>query len=212
MDTGSIKSAYRRYARHYDKIFGPIFDPGRRKAMSLMEPLPGKRVLEVGVGTGISLSYYPRDSRVVGIDISHEMLEIARRRCEREGLQQVEALVEMDAENLAFEDNSFDVVIAMYVASVVPNPDRLMEEMARVCHPDGKLLVVNHFASRNPVVRTFEKGLSPLSRYLGFRPTMDLSELPEPEGFERKGVHPTNLFGYWKLVDFNGASDSARLA
>lgn len=212
MDIDSIKSAYRRYARIYDRVFGPVFRPGRKKAMKLMDPLSGKRVLEVGVGTGISLPDYPGDSRVVGIDISPEMLDIARQRCEREQLGHVEAILEMDAENLAFEDDGFDIVIAMYVASVVPNPDRLMAEMARVCKPGGRLLVVNHFASRNPVVRTFEKGLSPLSHILGFRPSMELTELPEPEGFQRTAVHPTNLFGYWKLVDFEGGSDRAQAA
>lgn len=212
MDIGSIKSAYRRQARYYDRIFGPIFEPGRKKALEMMQPLNGKRVLEVGVGTGISLPQYPQDCEIVGIDVSREMLDIAERRRREEGLENVEALLEMDAENLSFREDSFDLVIAMYVASVVPNPDQLMAEMARVCRPGGRILVVNHFASRNPVIRVLEKGISPLSHLLGFRPTMDLSELPEPEGFQCEGVHPTNLFGYWKLVNFNGAGQSSHPA
>jgi phosphatidylethanolamine/phosphatidyl-N-methylethanolamine N-methyltransferase len=204
MDIHSIKSAYRRYAKHYDTMFGAIFNPGRRLAIDLLEPLAGKRILEVGVGTGLSLPFYPADSRIVGIDISSDMLEIARRRKDEQGLDNVEALLEMDAEQLEFEDGAFDAVIAMYVASVVPNPARLMAEMSRVCRHTGNILVINHFASRNPVLRTVERGLSPLSRIVGFRPSMDLSELPEPPGFHCKDIYRANLMGYWKLVHYRG--------
>lgn len=221
MDITSIKSAYRRYARYYDRLFGPVFAPGRRLAVQSMGEQSGKRILEVGVGTGLSLPYYQEDARVVGIDISAEMLAIARKRAETQQLQQVEALLEMDAENLRFDDDSFDAVIAMYVASVVPNPKHLMSEMARVCKPGGNLLVINHFASSNPILRAMEWLLSPLSRFVGFRPSMDISELPLPDGFERLGVHRANMFGYWKLVHYRNqesaqpgqaSSDRARIS
>lgn len=202
MDNASIKAAYRRYARYYDRLFGRVFAPGRQLAIQNLGEQSGKRILEVGVGTGLSLPYYQQDTRVVGIDISAEMLAIARERANSESLAHVEALLEMDAENLSFENNSFDAVIAMYVASVVPNPGHLMAEMARVCKPGGDLLVINHFASTNPILRGFEWLLSPLSRFVGFRPSMDISELPLPDGFERLGVYRANLFGYWKLVHY----------
>jgi len=202
MDIASIKSAYRRYARHYDRFFGPVFAPGREMAIEKLTPQSGKRVLEVGVGTGLSLPHYERDTRIVGIDISTHMLDIARERVKRESLDHVEDLLEMDAENLSFEDDSFDAVIAMYVASVVPNPDRLMAEMARVCKPGGHLMVINHFASENRLLRGMEWALSPLSRFLGFRPSMDISELPQPESFNRVGIYRANLMGYWKLVHY----------
>lgn len=204
MDTESIKSAYRRYARIYDRVFGPVFAPGRDMAIDMLAPQSGKRILEVGVGTGLSLPHYESDTRVVGIDISPDMLDIARKRVSEQNLDHVEALMEMDAENLSFENDGFDVVIAMYVASVVPNPDRLMAEMARVCKPGGDIMVINHFASENIVLRSLERGLSPLSGFVGFRPSMDLAELPCPDGFRQVGIHRANLMGYWKLVHFRG--------
>lgn len=210
MDTESIKSAYRRYARIYDRVFGPVFAPGRDMAIDMLAPQSGKRILEVGVGTGLSLPHYESDTRIVGIDISPDMLDIARKRVSEQNLDHVEALLEMDAEKLSFEDDSFDAVIAMYVASVVPNPDRLMAEMARVCKPGGDIMVINHFASENVILRGLERGLSPLSGFVGFRPSMDLDELPCPDGFRQIGIHRANLMGYWKLVHFRGdASEGA---
>jgi len=202
MDLVSIRSAYRRYANHYDRIFGPVFAPGRRLALRALGIGAGQRVLEVGVGTGLSLPYYHAESRVVGIDISPEMLAKAQERTEREGLTQVESLLEMDAENLDFPDNSFDAVVAMYVASVVPHPDKLISEMRRVCIPGGDIIIINHFASSNPVLRQLEKGLRPLSRMLGFRPDMDLDSLPQQADFQRIGVSNANIFGYWKMVHY----------
>ncbi|MEA5445581.1 methyltransferase domain-containing protein [Gammaproteobacteria bacterium AB-CW1] len=210
MDIPSIKSAYRRYARYYDRVFGPVFAPGRDMAIKRLDPQSGKRILEVGVGTGLSLPHYQPDTRVVGIDISTDMLDIARRRVDEQSLDHVEALLEMDAEQLSFEDDSFDAVIAMYVASVVPNPDRLMSEMARVCKPGGDLMVINHFASSNPLLRGLEWCLTPLSRVLGFRPSMDLSELPRPAGYEELGIHRANFLGYWKLVHYRSQAEKPR--
>lgn len=212
MDLVSIRNAYRRYANHYDRIFGPVFAPGRKLAIRTLGAGPGQRVLEVGVGTGLSLPYYHPESRVVGIDISPEMLAKARERVGREGLNQVDSLLEMDAENLDFPDNSFDAVVAMYVASVVPNPDQLIDEMRRVCTPGGDIIIINHFASRNPLLRGLEKGLRPLSRMLGFRPDMDLNSLPQEEDFQRIGVCNANIFGYWKLVHYcNGELPAEQL-
>jgi phosphatidylethanolamine/phosphatidyl-N-methylethanolamine N-methyltransferase len=139
------------------------------------------------------------------------MLDIARRRVSDQNLDHVEDLLEMDAENLSFEDDSFDAVIAMYVASVVPNPERLMAEMARVCKPGGDLMVINHFASENVILRGLERGLTPLSNFVGFRPSMDLSELPCPTGFQQVGIHRANLMGYWKLVHYRGQTEDGAL-
>lgn len=202
MDLASIQNTYRRYAGHYDLLFGAIMSQGRRLAVQLANPLPNQRILEVGVGTGLSLPYYRPDSRVTGIDISPEMLEKARARVERLGLQQVEALREMDAEALEFPDDSFDSVVAMYVASVVPNPDRMIDEMRRVCRAGGDIIIINHFSSKHPLLHGFEDMLRPLSRTLGFRPDMALDSLPEHDDFRRIQVINTNLFGYWKLVHY----------
>ena len=133
MQIEAVKTAYRRYARIYDMVFGAVLQPGRRAVLETLKLKPGDRVLEVGVGTGLSLPLYPRDVRITGIDVSNEMLERARARVARAGLKNVDALVEMDAEDMTFPDASFDKVVAMYVVSVVPNPAKLLEELHRVC-------------------------------------------------------------------------------
>lgn len=202
MDLVSIRKSYRRYARHYDVIFGRVFARGRRLALQTLAPVSGKRVLEVGVGTGISLPFYAPDSEVVGIDISREMLEVARQRLVDGNCPAVAGLVEMNAEHLAFTDDSFDAVVAMYVASVVPNPDQLFAEMWRVCKPGGQILVVNHFASRQWVLRSLERSLRPLSRAVGFRPDMELDDFVAVTGREPVAIEPASLFGYWKQVQF----------
>jgi phosphatidylethanolamine/phosphatidyl-N-methylethanolamine N-methyltransferase len=199
MDLGSIRRTYRRYANHYDWLFGPVLEPGRRRAVQLASA-PGRRILEVGVGTGLALPHYRADCRVVGIDLSPEMLEIARRRSAN--LANVEALHLMDAESLEFPDGSFDAVVAMYVASVVPRPDRLMAEMHRVCAPGGEIIVVNHFESTNPLIHAIETALAPLSRVIGFHPDFALEQLPCPEGLRRERVHDVNLLGLWKVIHF----------
>jgi len=202
VDLVSIRKSYRRYARHYDVIFGRVFAPGRQLALETLAPVSGKRVLEVGVGTGISLPFYTPDAEVVGIDVSREMLDVARQRLADGNCAAVTGLVEMNAEQLAFADDSFDAVVAMYVASVVPNPDRLFAEMWRVCRPDGQILVVNHFASRQWILRTLERSLRPLSRAVGFRPDMELDDFVAVAGQQPVAIEPASLFGYWKQVQF----------
>ena len=153
MDIRAVEQAYRRYARFYDVCFGAVFQPGRKAVVERMDCEPGERVLEVGVGTGLSLPLYPQSVRVAGIDISPDMLDQARLRLEQDGLDDAVGLMVMDAENMAFADDSFDKVVAMYVASVVPDPKRLVDEMRRVCKPDGQIFMVNHFHSRNALAR-----------------------------------------------------------
>ncbi len=203
MHIEAVKAAYRRYARIYDVVFGAVLQPGRRAVLEALELRPGDRVLEVGVGTGISLPLYPRDVRITGIDVSREMLEKARARVARSRLANVEALLEMDAEAMAFPDASFDKVVAMYVVSVVPRPAKLLEELHRVCRPRGEIFIVNHFQSENPIVNTFERALAGFSSQIGFNPDVDLRELVPAA---RNGdVLRVNLF--WKMVRLrNGVS------
>jgi phosphatidylethanolamine/phosphatidyl-N-methylethanolamine N-methyltransferase len=209
MDLASIRKTYRRYSRHYDRIFGPVFNPGRKLSVETANHRSGQRILEVGVGTGLALPYYHADCRVVGIDVSPEMLEKARQRRLEEKLDHVEDLIEMDAEHLDFPDHSFDSVVAMYVVSVVPNPGRLLAEMRRVCKPDGDIVLINHFSSSHPVLKMVEKSLSPLSGMLGFRPNLDLQSLPGLPGFEVADVRSANFLGYWKMVHYRGTSERA---
>jgi phosphatidylethanolamine/phosphatidyl-N-methylethanolamine N-methyltransferase len=134
-------------------------------------------VLEVGVGTGLTLPLYRADSRIVGIDLSPEMLARARRRVEGGGLRQVEALLEMDGQRMEFADGSFDTVVALHVLSVAPEPARLMQEMRRVCAPGGELLILNHFRSERAPWRWLERATAPLAAQLGFRPDLELKLL-----------------------------------
>jgi phosphatidylethanolamine/phosphatidyl-N-methylethanolamine N-methyltransferase len=189
MQIEAVKAAYRRYARIYDAVFGPVLQPGRRAVLDVLRLKPGDRVLEVGVGTGLSLPLYPRSVRITGIDVSREMLEKARGRVAQRRLENVEALLEMDAEAMAFPDASFDKVVAMYVVSVVA---RLLEELHRVCRPDGEIFIVNHFRSNNRFLGALENALAGFSSQLGFRPDFDLREvLPD---YQNGDVSRVNLF------------------
>jgi phosphatidylethanolamine/phosphatidyl-N-methylethanolamine N-methyltransferase len=177
LEIESVKAAYRRYAAVYDAVFGPVLQPGRKAVVQALGLRSGDRVLEVGVGTGLSLPLYPRDVNITGIDVSHEMLEKARRRVARQDLLNVDALLEMDAERMSFAEASFDKVVAMYVVPVVANPVRLLQELHRVCRPDGEIFLVNHVRSDNRFIAAFEKALAPLSDKIGFRPDFELRDM-----------------------------------
>src|SRR5918999_289209 len=160
MQIEAVKTAYRRYANIYDAVFGPVLQPGRKAVLEALQCRPGERVLEVGVGTGLSLPLYPPFMRVTGVDLSREMLDKARTRVNRRGLANIEGLHEMDAHAMDFPDASFDKVVAMYVVSIVQEPARLLKELHRVCKPDGEIFLVNHVRSTNPVVGALERSLA----------------------------------------------------
>jgi phosphatidylethanolamine/phosphatidyl-N-methylethanolamine N-methyltransferase len=200
MDLQDTIRTYRLFSGSYDVVFGPVFHPGRKDAVRVANDRPGQRILEVGVGTGLSLPYFRPDSRVTGIDVSAEMLAKARRRVERQRLTQVEGLHLMDAENLDFPDNSFDAVLALYVASVVPSPVRFAAEMRRVCIPGGTIVVVNHFTSDNWVLRFLERRVARLARHIGFHADFPLGQFRRDSGLAIREIRPSNLFGYWRLL------------
>jgi len=199
MDIEGVRDAYRRYGRRYDLVFGAIFHHGRRTVIEQMGIQPGDHVLEVGVGTGLSLPEYPAGVHVTGIDLSPEMIELAQTRVERQQLANV-SLAEMDASEMTFGDGAFDHVVAMYVLSVAPEPEKVMNEMRRVCKPGGDLFVVNHFRHRNPLIGGCEKALAPLSRLVGFRPDFALDEFVEHNDLDVIESRPVNLFGYWTML------------
>ena len=200
MDLEDTLKTYRLFSGSYDLVFGPVFHPGRKDAVRIANYRPAQRILEVGVGTGFSLPFFRGDARVTGIDVSAEMLAKARRRVERRELKQVEALIEMDAEKLSFADNSYDAVLALYVASVVPNPARFAAEMRRVCKPGGTIVIVNHFTSENRVMRFIEKRLAPLAGKIGFHADFPLAPFVAASGLAVREMRPSNLFGYWRLL------------
>ena len=184
----------------YDVVFGPAFHPGRKQAVRVANDRPGQRILEVGVGTGLSLPYFRADSQVTGIDVSAEMLEKAKQRVARRKLAHVAALQIMDAEHMGFEDNSFDAVLALYVASVVPDPARFAAEMRRVCIPGGTIVLVNHFTSENWVLRWLEKRFAHLARHIGFHSDFPLDAFLRDSQLSVREIRPSNLFGYWRLL------------
>jgi phosphatidylethanolamine/phosphatidyl-N-methylethanolamine N-methyltransferase len=200
MDADAVRAAYRRWAGIYDAVFGGICLLARKRAVALVNRLPGREVLEVGVGTGLALPYYAADRRVTGIDISAEMLAQARKRVADRDIANVAVLREMDAEATDFPDASFDIGVAMFVASVVPHPRALLAEMRRVVKPGGHLLFVSHFAAEKGPLWWIERTLAPASRALGWHPDFALEALFAPEDLPRIDTTPVPPAGIFKLV------------
>lgn len=199
IESRRVERVYSVLAGVYDGFFDWALGPGRRRAVSQLEIRPGDRVLEVGVGTGLSLPLYPEHCHITGIDISEPMLDQAIARLhslDRRGV----TLRRMDARSLAFPDASFDHVLAPYVISVVPEPERVLAEMRRVCKPGGTVIVVNHFLSEGAVVGFFERLLTPASRWIGFRMDLPIRVVRSAPGFEVVRVERVNLFGRWRLL------------
>jgi phosphatidylethanolamine/phosphatidyl-N-methylethanolamine N-methyltransferase len=168
MDRDQVAEAYGRWAPVYDLIFGPVFRQGRRAAVRAAEAIGG-RILEVGVGTGLSLADYGKGTRIVGIDISEPMLDRARKRVEAQSLTHVEALEVMDAEHLTVPDASFDVVVAQYVVTAIPNPERALDEFVRVVRPGGEIILTTRIGAETGLRGVLEKWLMPLTSRLGWR-------------------------------------------
>lgn len=167
MDINAVQTSYARWAPIYDHTFGAITNIGRRRAVHYINHRGGS-VLEVGVGTGLSLQHYGRDLQVTGIDYSPNMLEKARAKVAQLGLAQVAALRQMDARQLDFAADSFDTIAAMHVLSVVPEPETVMAEMARVCKPGGKIVIANHFVRTKGILATLEKFAAPFANQIGW--------------------------------------------
>lgn len=168
MQTAGVAAAYDRWAPIYDLVFGNVFANGRARSIAAADRIGG-RILEVGVGTGISLPSYSRRSRLVGIDIADAMLDKARDRVRRHGLDNVEDIAVMDAEALRFPDNSFDVVVAQYVVTAVPNPEKALDEFARVVRPGGEIIITTRLGAERGLRGGIEKALMPVTSRLGWR-------------------------------------------
>ncbi|MCC5790142.1 MAG: methyltransferase domain-containing protein [Opitutales bacterium] len=202
MDLDSIKKSYRFYAPFYNLVFGHRINSGRKKVVRLLDQKPGLRVLEIGVGTGLSVPYYNQSVEITGIDVSTEMLDVARKKYPQDKFPQVKEFLEMDAQDLQFPDGSFDVVVAMLVVSVVPDPEKMLAEMARVCAPGGKIIVLNHFASQKGPMKKIENLIAPLSRRIGFRPDFCLKTFLTLTDRKLLGVHKGAINGMWKMIEF----------
>jgi phosphatidylethanolamine/phosphatidyl-N-methylethanolamine N-methyltransferase len=205
LDNSTVAKAYARWAPVYDLVFGPVFERGRRASIAAAERIGG-RILEVGVGTGLSLPDYAWTNRVVGIDLSLSMLRKAKLRVAEHRLTNVEGLAVMDAQHLGFEDGTFDVVVAQYVITTVPNPEATLDEFARVLKPGGEIVLVNHLGAERGWRSALEHWFSPLARQLGWRPEFRWDRLAawaERHGgvrvVERRAVSP---LGHFSLIRF----------
>jgi phosphatidylethanolamine/phosphatidyl-N-methylethanolamine N-methyltransferase len=203
LDQQASDAAYDRWAPVYDLIFNLPFQPGRRAAAHAAEAAagPGGEILVVGVGTGLELPLLPAASRVTGVDLSRPMLDVARKRVARLGLEQVNALLEMDAQALGFGDAMFDVALAPYVMSVVPDPAQALDEMWRVVRPGGELVVMNHFAAEKGWRVGVETAMESAAHWLGWRPRFPysavgdwLAKRPEARLIERRELPPLKMF------------------
>jgi len=194
-----VEGVYDKLAKFYDLIFGPTLHPGRLQAIQRMDIQPGERVLEVGVGTGINLSLYPRHCTVTGIDFSGSMLEKARERAARKGIRNMR-LLQMDAGDLKFADGSFDIVYAPYLISVVPDPVRVAQEMHRVCRYGGRIIFLNHFLSPNGLLSRIERLISPYTIHIGFKADLDLPAFLAQANLQPVSIEKVNVPRLWSLV------------
>jgi phosphatidylethanolamine/phosphatidyl-N-methylethanolamine N-methyltransferase len=217
IDKNSVERAYALWAPVYDLVFGAVFDAGRRASIAAAEEAcgpAGGRILEVGVGTGISLPDYQRINRLVGVDLSEPMLRKAHQRVVERKLSNVEALAVMDAERMALPDRSFDVVVAQFVITAVPNPEATLDEFARVIKPGGEIVLVNHIGAESGPRRLFEICFAPLARRLGWRPEFRFGRLAawaQRHGgvrvIERRAMPP---MGHFSLIRFERLADGER--
>ena len=209
LDQQSVERAYARWAPVYDLVFGAVFERGRRAAIAAAEQAcgpQGGRILEVGVGTGISLPDYASVNRLVGIDLSEPMLRKAQERVAEQKLSNVDALAVMDAALLALPDRSFDAVVAQYVITAVPNPEKTLDEFARVIRPGGEIVLINHIGAESGPRRALEQCFAPVARWLGWRPEFSFKRLTDWAArhggisvLERRAMPP---LGHFALIRF----------
>jgi phosphatidylethanolamine/phosphatidyl-N-methylethanolamine N-methyltransferase len=213
LDKDTIERAYARWAPVYDLVFGAVFEHGRHAAIAAAERIGG-RILEVGVGTGLSLPNYSADVRICGVDISEPMLRKAQQRVTELGLGNVEALAVMDAEHLNFPDGSFDAVVAQYVITTVPNPEGTLDEFARVLKPGGEIILVSRVGAEAGMRRALERWFAPAARKLGWRTEFAFERYAQWAGsvdgvrlVERRAMPP---FGHFSLIRFAKGGEAAR--
>jgi phosphatidylethanolamine/phosphatidyl-N-methylethanolamine N-methyltransferase len=202
LEIKEITASYARWAPVYDRTFGAITRAGRRKTADYINSKGGPRVLEVGVGTGLALRHYREGLEVTGIDYSHEMLAKARGKVAELGLSHVHELRQMDARHLDFPDNHFDTVAAMHIVSVVPEPERVVAEMARVCKPGGHIVITNHFASDKGVLAAVERLTAPFASILGWHSDFEIAKIlgePSLSVVEKKSLPPIGMMTFLVL-------------
>ncbi|WP_347313092.1 class I SAM-dependent methyltransferase [Defluviimonas sp. SAOS-178_SWC] len=199
MELAAVKTSYRYWAPIYDYTFGRITRAGRYRTVDYINRRDG-RVLEIGVGTGLSLNRYADHLEVTGIDVSTDMLEKARQKVADQNLTQVVRISEMDARALAFPDGHFDTVVAMHVISVVPEPEKVMAEMARVCKPDGEVVIVGHFARDRGFLAALERVVAPLADFIGWHSDFAVERILGVPTLTLTAARPIALFGIFSFL------------
>jgi phosphatidylethanolamine/phosphatidyl-N-methylethanolamine N-methyltransferase len=205
LDNAAIEKAYARWAPIYDLVFGSMFERSRKAAIAAAERVGG-RILEVGVGTGLSLPEYRWTNRITGVDLSAPMLSKARARVREHRLTNVDGLAVMDGQHLGFADAAFDVIVALYVITVVPDPEATLDEFARVVRPGGEIILLNHLGAEGGPRAAFERWIAPLARRLGWQPEFPFERLVAWAA-RHQGVHiverrPMPPFGHFSLIRF----------
>jgi phosphatidylethanolamine/phosphatidyl-N-methylethanolamine N-methyltransferase len=199
LEKRQVKRAYKLYAPAYDFVFDWIFHPGREAAIQLLDIQRGDHILEVGIGTGLNLPLYPADCRLVGIDLSEEMLEKAQDKVVELGLGNV-TLKTMDATTMDFGQGEFDAAVATYTISAVPDPVGVLREMKRVVKPGGNIVILNHFRSERPGVGRLEDLVAPVCTRLGWKSNLPLEPLLQRVGLTPEVTTKVNLFNGWRLI------------
>lgn len=197
--TAYIEWVYNFYAGVYDVVFERFFAAGRRRAVAVVDPRPGERILEVGVGTGACISLFPKNIHFTGIDLSQGMLDEAHEKSKKEGWNHVR-LLKMDATKLDFPDDSFDAVLAAYFITTVPDPRAVVQEMKRVCRRGGRLVFVNHFMAPNTFINDVELALAPLLWRVGWRSDLKISDFLRMTNLEPEKVELVDRLGLWRTL------------
>jgi phosphatidylethanolamine/phosphatidyl-N-methylethanolamine N-methyltransferase len=200
MDIAKVERVYTNYSGVYDHIFGKIFHESREACVRNLRIRPEEKILEVGVGTGIALEYYPKNCDIIGIDLSSGMLAKARQRQSHYHLDHVRLML-MDAGKMDFADDSFDTVMAAYVVTAVPDYRKVVNEMIRVCKPGGRIIMLNHFSNGNKWIAAVEKVISPLCKHIGFRTDLSLNTVLEGTSLHVARKEKVNPMKFWHLVE-----------
>lgn len=208
IDEQSVIKAYARWAPVYDFSFGPVADAGRKRAIEIINNRQGS-LLEVGVGTGVALPRYAPHLTITGIDLSPDMLRIARQRIRERKLTNISGIFEMDASELRFEDASFDTVVAMYVMTVVPDPVKVLNELERVCAPGGEVVIVNHFAQDHGLRGWIEAFMAPAARALGWHPDFRVETITDIATLDLIETVKLKPFGLFTMLRFRKREEAA---
>lgn len=201
MAPDDVRTAYKRWAPFYDATFGRLVEAGVKQTVERANMFSG-RLLEAGVGTGLALPHYGQQLNVTGIDLSAEMLQRARQRIKRKAARNIEALLEMDATSMAFPDAAFDVSVAMYVLTVVPEPAEVVHELARVTKPGGTVLIANHFSVESGLRGIVEKKMSKHAAKLGWRPEFPVDTVLVSDKLRLVSLKQLKPWGFFTLLEF----------